>query len=478
MKRRITERLILAAAFASIALAFAIQPTKAFGAQSQAIEKGKLIEKVVCRADSEQSYAAFVPSKYAPDKRWPIIYCFDPGARGLLPVERFKEAAEKYGYIVVGSNNSRNGPVETSLAAARAMFDDTQARFSVDDRRVYTAGFSGGARVASSIGYSLAGPIAGVIACGAGFPPGLVPSRSTPFPLFGAAGIEDFNFPELKQLSRSLDSVEVANRLVVFEGGHEWPPSAVCIEALEWMELQAMKSGRRTKDEPLIEELFNKRVARVRELEAAKKTYDAFIAIDSIARDFKGLKDANQFERRAAELKESKEVKLAIKQEQEMEKEQNRRINELFFLKQNLKDSESRVQALADIKRNIASLKKKSDEQESSGEKIAARRALNQFFVFLYEESRSLLARKQYDQAAENFSMLALISPDNPRVYYSLACAYSLNKDKTRAIEALKKSVEKGFTDRAAVEGNKDLEPLREDEGYKQVIEDLKKKSG
>src|SRR5215212_4510363 len=108
MKQSITQRLIVAVVVAGLGLASATQPPRAFGSESQSIEKdkpiekGKTIEKVVCRSDSQQSYALFVPSKYTHDKRWPIIYCFDPGARGLLPVERFKDAAEKYGYIVVG----------------------------------------------------------------------------------------------------------------------------------------------------------------------------------------------------------------------------------------------------------------------------------------------------------------------------------------------------------------------------------------
>jgi len=53
----------------------------------------------------------------------------------------------------------------------------------------------------------------------------------------------------------------------------------------------------------------------------------------------------------------------------------------------------------------------------------------------------------------------------------------ALYEDKGRAIEALKRSVEKGFHDVAALESDKDLEPLREDASYKQIIEDLKKKS-
>src|SRR5690242_472801 len=78
-------------------------------AQTESIPKGQVVERIEARNDSSQSYALYLPSNYTPSRKWPVLYAFDPGARGRTPVERFKAAAEKYGWIVVGSNNSRNG---------------------------------------------------------------------------------------------------------------------------------------------------------------------------------------------------------------------------------------------------------------------------------------------------------------------------------------------------------------------------------
>jgi hypothetical protein len=76
------------------------------------IRRGEIIERLVCLSDPSQSYALYLPSSYTPDRKWPVIYCFDPVARGRVPVEQFKKAAEKYGFILAGSNNSQNGPGE------------------------------------------------------------------------------------------------------------------------------------------------------------------------------------------------------------------------------------------------------------------------------------------------------------------------------------------------------------------------------
>ena len=58
-----------------------------------------------------QSYWMFAPADYTADRAWPILYCLDPAARGRVPVDLFASAAEKAGFLVAGSNNSRNGPM-------------------------------------------------------------------------------------------------------------------------------------------------------------------------------------------------------------------------------------------------------------------------------------------------------------------------------------------------------------------------------
>ena len=125
-------------------------------ALAQDLPAGQIIDRVTCAADSSQSYALFVPSGYTPSRRWPVIFAFDPGGRGRTPVERYQAAAERYGFIVVGSNNSRNGSTEFARTLA-AMTTDVAERLAVDPKRVYLAGMSGGARTASRRGACVEG---------------------------------------------------------------------------------------------------------------------------------------------------------------------------------------------------------------------------------------------------------------------------------------------------------------------------------
>ena len=113
---------------------------------------GQILGRVSCQQDISQSYALYLPSTYDPDSRWPVVFCFDPAAQGVEAVHFYREAAEKYGYVVLGSNNSRNGPLSRIFDAADAMITDARGRLTIDEDRVYFSGFSGGARVAARLG--------------------------------------------------------------------------------------------------------------------------------------------------------------------------------------------------------------------------------------------------------------------------------------------------------------------------------------
>ena len=92
-------------------------PLGAVHASDGPLAKGVVIPRVACIDHPEQSYALYLPSNYSPESKWPIVYIFDPGARGNMPVMLAKEAAEKFGYILMGSNNSRNGEPKPELDA-------------------------------------------------------------------------------------------------------------------------------------------------------------------------------------------------------------------------------------------------------------------------------------------------------------------------------------------------------------------------
>jgi len=435
-----------------VAAAMCVFPLYVKAKPTQDLAPGQVVERLEVLGDPTQSYAIYLPSGYSTNRKWPILYCFDPGGRGSLPVKLFKSAAEKYGYIVVGSNNSRNGPNVSLSLIIQTLWDDTHKRFAVDERRVFAAGLSGGARVAASFGLAYKDAVAGVIACSGGFPSNVVPTRDTPFVYFATAGTDDFNNPELQKLDRAFSSLEKPHRLEVFEGGHEWAPAEVCMRAIEWMDLQSMLRGKREKVQAEIEDYYARRLKEGDELFASGKLYESYLAYSGLAQDFAGTRDLTELKGKLAALKGNKDVRSTIKAENELEERQARRSQEFFQIRQVIGDPEKKTEALSNLKSMISELKKMAARPAQSAERMLGRRLLSVFFVGSYEQATNEMFLKKYAEAVIDYSICIELQPDNARAHFNLAKAFLSLGDLKKARESLKFAEDKGFSDTNALD--------------------------
>ena len=333
----------------------------------QDLPRGEIAAAVPCLQDASQRYALYLPSYFNVSRQWPVILAFDGGGRGREGVERYRAGAEEYGYVVAGSNNSRNGPWDVGLAAAAAMTADVKQRFPVDANRLYTAGMSGGARVAIMVAQK-SSQIAGVLASSGGFSTAFRPSER--FSIFGTAGTEDFNYREMRALDRLLTSPHCVE---IFVGGHTWLPSGVATHGVEWMEVQAMKNGVRPRDESLIAELFSKRLARANAQTAALATLRA---LKQIAADFAGLVDVTHINDAAAALEGRADVAAALGIEQDEEARETRVKREVEVLVRQLRWPEQADAAFPRLTSFAASLLDVARQDGDSSERRIARRVL------------------------------------------------------------------------------------------------------
>ena len=69
------------------------------------IISGKINEKIVCEKFSNEMYAVYVPSNYTKNKAWPVLYILDSHGEALVPIKKYKDIAEKYGYILIAYYN-------------------------------------------------------------------------------------------------------------------------------------------------------------------------------------------------------------------------------------------------------------------------------------------------------------------------------------------------------------------------------------
>ena len=204
-------------------------------AAEEELPRGQIIELVRCTGSSSQTYTLYLPSYYTEERSWPIIYGFSPGGDGAEPVRLLKSTAEKYGYILAGSNNARNGPWPPIYEATQAVLEDTEARLNLHSDRRYAVGFSGGARMSFAMVNKYPKKFRGVIPCGAGF--GEERGCPSHILVYALCGQSDGNMGEMKLVVEKLGYPKDPKiRFEPFDGGHEWPSEWLLDQALLWMD--------------------------------------------------------------------------------------------------------------------------------------------------------------------------------------------------------------------------------------------------
>ena len=442
----------------------------------QQLQKNKVIDTVRCTEQKGQSYALYLPSQYDQGKQWPVIMIFDPSARGKLAVGLFREAGSKYGYILACSNNSRNGPVSLNLTAAWAVLQDLDKRLSIDQKRIFVAGFSGGSRFAMT----LAGSekiIAGVIGCGAGLPNDqmMYPSSGSDFLYYGLAGTRDMNFQEMHDLIPFLhNQTKVVAFVRTFEGGHQWPESALLTDAVEWITFQTMKRKTVTSDNALTETLWNKTMALINISLKAGDIAGAVQYMRFAARDFEGTPFASEITKLLTGSENSPEYRSALKDWNRIAKNEQDRKEKYFSYLNELAYSGNFPDSASDWwNREASSLVRLREKGNLSNSRMASR-VLNFISILCSEQGTSFYRKKAYAQSAVLFQICTISDSENPLNYYNLSRAQAANGKFKESVDALASAVGHGPVSRKTVEADPVFDKLRGDQRYKALLPKMK----
>jgi predicted esterase len=404
---------------------------------------GSVLPHVATAVNSEQSYALYLPRHYSRDHLWPILYIFDPMARGEPALQQFQHAAEAQGFIVAASNNSRNGAWAPQAQAAEAMLNDTQSRFAVDLRRIYFAGFSGGARVSARLA-QLCKCAAGVILSGAGFPDGSPPSADSTFPVFSAVGNGDFNYPEILRLEEALQKASFPHWLRIFQGPHQWAPPEVMDEALAWFRVRSMNTGREPRNDAFVAGQFVVAKDRAARYEASGDLLFALREYRQLAATFASLAGGTEVQTKADALEKGKAVRDAAKHERNDFEEQDRLAQEVFRPLANARrddanraDPAIRAEAATQTLDLIRALRSRAQGEKKPERALVLQRALAGIFVSSIESGETAFEKKDYAAAAQDFACAAEANPQADRMYRELAVARALSGDRKGALKAL-----------------------------------------
>ena len=441
------------------------------------LPRGEVIDPVPTLHEPNETFALYLPSSYSPERQWPIVFVLDPRSRGRMAAELFEEGAERFGYILISSNSTRSDSLpgeDPNPKAMMALLRDAMTRFAADEERIYLAGFSGTARYAWGVGFGIRGQVAGIIGCGGALPGPLEKWADVTFDFFGAAGETDFNHREMRFLDDALDDTTIVHRLEFFPGGHQWAPPRVLSEALAWFEILAIKAGTRDRDEALIAQLHNAAADDARELEAQGDLYGAFRRWDQLATDFTGLVNVSAARRNAQRLGALRQVKddgTAIRTAVDRE----------IAYRQKLDAVMARLeiqQPLPPVPAVVALLQIPRLLKQARGDSIAAQSAQRQlesaFVQTAFYKPRQFLRAGDTERALLSLKVATAVKPDHWRPWYALATAYAGAGRPSRAIDALERAVEVGYDDLAYIERDAELDPIREEKGYRRIVEALR----
>jgi dienelactone hydrolase len=436
-------------------------------------QPGTIIDTVRCRVNPKFSYALYLPKNYSKTSKWPVICIFDPAARGKLAITNFSQAADKFGYILICSNQSRNGMSWNDYAEiANHLLTDAENRYSIDYNRIYTSGFSGGSRAAAFIALKNK-IIAGVIACGAGFPE--IAERSLPnFDYFGLVGNRDMNYLEMCGLEKKLISQGVTTDLRVFNGDHNWPSPDLLQEAVEWFELQSMKKGTKPKDHAFMASLFVKYKNRADiflkqgNLTESARTYAFAI------KDFPDQMAIPKLKEKLDSLQNTKDYQNSVLEGDKIRTQELEIQNTLMTAFQ----GHVLMKSLPDSLRNwwgfqIKMLRKMENSRDTLKQMMASRQ-LNLLSVVCYETGRNFTGLKKFKSGVNCYLIESMILPENKNIHYLLARVYSLDNDPKNSLKSLDKAIKLGYNNRQSIEKDTAFVSLKNEKRFREVMLQLK----
>ncbi len=395
------------------------------------------IKKIIIVQDTTQGYSIYLPIGYNVKKKWPVLFMFDSHGNGTLAVNHAKEAAERFGYILVGSNNSKNG-VQNIDHIVNALFTDVFSHYSIDERRVYTAGFSGGGRVASNLAVS-SGKIRGVITCSAGLPQFNQQNISKKFEICAIAGKEDFNYEEVESLSDVLDGTGWRYFIASFDGGHIWPPNNYIDDAILWFQLNAMRDGLIPEDAPLIEQTFDSITLKINGCLKHKQFAKAELECKKGISFLYGLHKIRSFEKGRDKVKSTDGYQQDIQKQlqmNEMEKQLRNGYLEKFFSA----DTNWWTNEIKTLNEKI------SDNNDPLTKQMYSR---IKGFLGIVVYSYTSKAINGNDAAFTNkcLKIYETLEPKNPDLFFYKALILDKAYQTQKAIAMLKTAIDYGFTD-------------------------------
>ncbi len=410
------------------------------------VEAGRIYDRIT---KSNSSYSVYFPKNYNEKEKYPAIIFLDPHGHGKFPLEKYESLADKFRFLLIGSNDSKNGMnIEQCIKFAGDLLNETSTNLPGFKHQISLAGFSGGAKVALVAANTISGFNSGIY-CGAAFPAGSIQIN---IPLLAIAGRHDMNYTEVRNFNQSIDKSSMSHALVEWNGKHEWPDTSIFEHAFYWNLFTSMRNKIIDKNDSIIGAYKKKMEGAIiheknvleralfiqEEIEMLKEIYP----INDYQNKLISILNSTQFK----QAKKNQELILAYEDQQKMEFANAFENREILWWN-------NQIQKLNEDKNN-----------ESN------QRLLGYISLAAWSYSSKSVAINNAAFALKALQIYKLADPENPEQAFITACLYSKNGKQDSAIYFLKEAVTLGFDDRSKIENEKDLFPLHGRGDFLEVI--------
>ncbi len=458
----------------SLFLFFCFSITPPLYSQKVDFETGVIIDSVKVK-NSTDTFTLYLPKKFDENEPASIVFIFEPAGRGKVGIQPFIEAAERYNYILVCSNDSKNGPFETNTDIINRLFQSVFASFLLNEDRIYTAGFSGGSRLASAAAV-LSKRMAGVIACGAGFSSYLLhkPMVREDFSYVGLIGEQDMNYQEMLSAQDWLDGLQMDNELFINGDGHSWPPSDQILKAFDWLELEAFRKNQkpinwfdikkvyqRFYDEASTTESQNKIESAVWEYQRLQRNFYQYYTLDSISEKVTKLKASSEYGKQVRK-------RMALKTEEETMRRGfvNRFASEI--------KKKPPIHKVKWWQKKLNNLREEYLLSEDRQRQLAGIRTSNMLYALAIESANIHLQDKNYNKSLYCHQVLAELQPKGSYPIFLIAKDYAQLYMEDETFEYLKLAISMGFSEKKFILNATEFYKYRSSERFKNLIEKMK----
>jgi hypothetical protein len=403
--------------------------------RGKTVEKQKIHSLQNSPSDSLLHYSFYLPNSYNGIDRLPVLFFFDPHGDGNLPLKNYQSLADKYGYILMGSNDIKNGlPGNYTFPVFQQLLKETESRFLIDSKKLFIAGFSGGAKLAILFAQQLP-QIAGVIACGAS-----IPLNGDELPRYyyaGVVGTADFNYLEAQQTFSTFDRNGIDYTAITFKGKHQWPPLAQFDMAITGLELYCMKNNRTPKNEKWMETVWGRMQDSINSYEKKQDFIAEMLTLRQIDLWFNGMRDVKDIKTQQSTLLQNPQfVAQANKRQGLLQKEIVLRSEYIKALAQ--RDLEWWKAEVTQFKATTS-----NPDKELA---LIGQRLLNYLSMVSFMLTKNDLDDSKLDDAFKKIQIYELVDATNPDVYLMYARFYFLMANKELMVRNFKKALDLGFT--------------------------------